>query len=128
MFCCINIIFFKNITDTRRYAHTSNAVTTYPCGIPNHLNNERLNVTSVNKTEAFRLNFNVNENGIYHRGITPIFNNYSNTVQNMRQGLLSYGDVDDQTAQGIVFNVAKTYHPDSPLVGKWFVFFKKNFF
>ena len=78
-------------------------------------------MTSVNKTEAYRLKFNVNENGICHRGITLIFNNYSNIVQNMRKGLLSYGEADDQTAQGIVFNVAKTYHPDSPLVGKWFV-------
>ena len=121
----LNLLLFNIylcIIDTRRYAQTSHAVTTYPYGIPNHLNNEQLNVTSVNKTEAYGLKFNVNGNGIYHRGITPIFNNYSNIVEDMQHGLLSYGEADDQTAQGIVFNLTKSNHPDSPLVGMWFSF------
>ena len=43
----------------------------------NHLNNEVLNITSVHKTEAYRLKYNVNGDNVngddvYHRGITPV--------------------------------------------------------
>ena len=106
--------------DTYRYTQLG-AVTTYSCGVSNHLNNEVLNMKRVNKTEAYRLIYNVNRNGMYNKGVTPVFNKYSNIIADMRHDRLNYGEADDLTGQGIIFNGVKAHHSCTPLVGKWSV-------